>query len=225
MSPRNIFHFLCSILLVTTSAFAQSRYSTAMQDAHAIPQEVQDFIDSNPQWKAFIELKDTSIAALQSRVDFLQAELEKISRLFAAHLRGPRKETHISGSEQTWLPFDSQEELDQARAQAEADAQKVIDDNKAKQTAPPKKPKTQALPSHLPTISRVYDVSESQRICTTHLHNAWPNDMHRVRHNRNARHGTGQTVSVPQPVHEVCLPLLFRTWSRFARTSDGYRRR
>ena len=168
MSPRNIFHFLCSILLVTTSAFAQSRYSTAMQDAHAIPQEVQDFIDSNPQGKAFIEMKDTSIAALQSRNDFLQAELEKISRLFAAHLRGPRKETHISGSEQTWLPFDSQEELEQARGQAEADAQKVIDDNKAKQTAPPKKPKTQALPSHLPTISRVYDVSESQRICTTH---------------------------------------------------------
>lgn len=120
MSPRNIFHFLCSILLVTTSAFAQSRYHTAMQDAHAIPQEVQDFIDTNPQGKAFIEMKDTSIVALQSRVDFLQAELEKISRLFAAHLRGPRKETHISGSEQTWLPFDSQEELDQARAQAEA---------------------------------------------------------------------------------------------------------
>ncbi len=169
MSPQNIFNFLCSIVLVTTSAFAQSRYSTSMQDAHAIPQEVQDFIDTNPQGKAFIELKDTSIAALQSRNDFLQAELEKISRLFAAYLRGPRKETHISGSEQTWLPFDSQEELDQARAQAEADAQKVIDDNEAKNAAPPKKqPKSQALPSHLPIVDRVYDVPESQRICPTH---------------------------------------------------------
>ena len=169
MSPRNIFHFLCSILLVTHCAFAPSRYHTAMQDAHAIPQEVQDFIDTNPQGKAFIEMKDTSIIALQSRVDFLQAELEKISRLFAAHLRGPRKETHISGSEQTWLPFDSQEELDLARAQAEGDAQKVIDDNEAKKAAPPKKkPKSQALPSHLPIIDRVYDLPESQRDCPTH---------------------------------------------------------
>jgi hypothetical protein len=123
MSQQKIFRFLCLILLVTYCAFAPSRYSTAMQDAHAIPQEVKDFIDSNPQGKAFIEMKDTSIAALQSRVDFLQAELEKISRLFAAYLRGPRKETHISGSDQTWLPFDSQEELDQARALAEAEAQ------------------------------------------------------------------------------------------------------
>ena len=169
MSPKNIFHFLCFIVLVTTSAFAQSRYHTAMQDAHAIPQEVKDFIDSNPLVSTFVETQNTSIVALQSRVDFLQAELEKISRLFATYLRGPRKETHISGSEQTWLPFDSQEELDQARAQAEADAQKVIDDNEAKKAAPPKKkPKTQALPSHLPVVDRVYDVPESQRICPTH---------------------------------------------------------
>ncbi len=57
MSLQNIFHFLCLILLVTYCAFAPSRYSTAMQDAHAIPQEVKDFIDSNPQGKAFIEMK------------------------------------------------------------------------------------------------------------------------------------------------------------------------
>lgn len=168
MSHQNIFHFLCLILLVAYCAFAPSRYHTAMQEAHALPQEVKDFIDSNPQGKAFIEMKDTSIAALQSRVDFLQAELEKISRLFAAYLRGPRKETHISGSDQTWLPFDSQEELDQARAIAEAEAQKVIDDNDAKKTAPPKKPKSQALPSHLPIVERIYDVPESHRICPTH---------------------------------------------------------
>jgi transposase len=169
MSPQNIFHLFCFIVPMTTSAFAQSRYSTAMQEAHAIPQEVKDFIDTNPQGKAFIETLKTSNIALQSRVDFLQAELEKISRLFAAYLRGPRKETHISGSEQTWLPFDSQKELDEARAQAEADAQKVIDDNEAKKAAPPKKkPKTQALPSHLPVVDRVYDVPESQRICLTH---------------------------------------------------------
>ncbi len=167
MSPKNIFCFLCLIVLVRYCAFAPTRYHTAMQEAHAIPQEVKDFIDSNPQGKAFIEMKDSSIAALQSRVDFLQAELEKISRLFAAHLRGPRKETHISGSEQTWLPFDSQEELDQARSQAEADAEKVIAD-KAPEKAPPRKSKSQALPSHLPTVDRVYDVPESQRLCLTH---------------------------------------------------------
>ena len=168
MSQKNIFQLFCLIVLVTTSAFAPSRYSTAMQEAHAIPQEVKDFIDSNPPVKTFVETQNTANLALQSRVDFLQAELEKISRLFAAYLRGPRKETHISGSEQTWLPFDSQEELDQARALAEAEAQKVIDDNEAKKTAPPKKPKNQALPSHLPIVERIYDVPELQRICPTH---------------------------------------------------------
>ncbi len=168
MSLQNIFYFICLILPVTYCAFAPSRYHTAMQEAHAIPQEVKDFIDTNPQGKAFIAMKDTSIAALQSRVEFLQVELEKISRLFAAYLRGPRKETHISGSEQSWLPFDSQEELDQARALTEAEAQKVIDYNDAKRTASPKKPKSQALPSHLPIVERIYDVPELQRICPTH---------------------------------------------------------
>ena len=41
MSQKNISQLFCYFVLVTTSAFAPSRYSTAMQEAHAIPQEVK----------------------------------------------------------------------------------------------------------------------------------------------------------------------------------------
>lgn len=168
MSPRNIFLFLCMISLDHYCAFLPSRYHTNMQDTYAIPQEVKDFIESNLLVKTFVETQSTSLIALQSRVDFLQTEFEKISRLLAVHLRGPRKETYISGPEQTWLPFETQEERDQAQAQAEAEAQKVIDENEPKNTKPPRKPKSQALPSHLPIIERIYDVPEARRTCQKH---------------------------------------------------------
>ena len=159
-------------VLIPTCAFVMSRYSTHMQEAPALPSEIKGVVEQHAPLQCFIESQFSAIAdqvqtitSLQSRVDFLQAEHDKLAKLLAAQIAGPRKETHISSALQGWLPFESQEEFEQAKAVAEAQA--IVD---ACEQGPPKRKKTrkESLPQHLPVIDRVFDVSEDKRVCPTH---------------------------------------------------------
>jgi transposase len=169
-------YFCISIVfvLIPTCAFVMSRYSTHMQEAPALPSEIKGVVEQHAPLQCFIESQFSAIAdqvqtitSLQSRVDFLQAEHDKLAKLLAAQIAGPRKETHISSALQGWLPFESQEEFEQAKAVAEAEAQAIVD---ACEQAPPKRKKTrkESLTQHLPVIDRVFDVSEDKRVCPTH---------------------------------------------------------
>ena len=154
-------------MLLPTCAFVESRYSTRMQEAPALPSEIKSIVDQHAPLQCFIATQVNTITSLQSRVDFLQVEHDKLAKLLAAQIAGHRKETHISSELQGWLPFESQEEFDQARAVAEAEAQAIVD---ARDLAPPKpkKPRKESLPQHLPVVDRVFDVPEDKRVCPTH---------------------------------------------------------
>ena len=160
-------YFCISIVfvLIPTCAFVMSRYSTHMQETPALPSEIKSVVDQHAPLQCFIASQFQTITSLESRVDFLQAEHDKLAKLLAAQIAGPRKETHISSALQGWLPFESQEEFEQAKAVAEAQA--IVD---ACEQAPPKRKKTrkESLPQHLPVIDRVFDVSEDKRVCPTH---------------------------------------------------------
>jgi len=138
-----------------------------MQEAPALPSEIKSIVDQHAPLQCFIATQVNTITSLQSRVDFLQVEHDKLAKLLAAQIAGHRKETHISSELQGWLPFESQEEFDQARAVAEAEAQAIVD---ARDLAPPKpkKPRKESLPQHLPVVDRVFDVPEDKRVCPTH---------------------------------------------------------
>jgi len=154
-------------VLLPTCAFMISRYSTHMQEAPALPSEIKSIVDQHAPLQCFITTQVNTITSLQSRVEFLQVEHDKLAKLLAAQIAGHRKETHISSALQGWLPFESQEEFDQAKAVAEAEAQAIVD---ARDLAPPKpkKPRKESLPEHLLLIDRVYDVPEGKRVCPTH---------------------------------------------------------
>ena len=154
-------------VLLHTCAFMMSRYSTHMQEAPALPSEIKSIVDQHAPLQCFITTQVNTITSLQSRVEFLQVEHDKLAKLLAAQIAGHRKETHISSALQGWLPFESQEEFDQAKAVAEAEAQAIVD---ARDLAPPKpkKPRKESLPEHLLLIDRVYDVPEGKRVCPTH---------------------------------------------------------
>ena len=79
-----------------------------------------------------------------------------------------RKETHLSPGGSPWLPFDSPEELEQAKKEAEAEAQKLLDDLPKPPIGKPKKPKNSSLPKHLPQVKKLCDVPENERICPQH---------------------------------------------------------
>ncbi len=57
-----------------------------------------------------------------------------------------RCEGSISRLAVAWLPFESQEELEQARSEAEAEAEKLLEEAAPKSTSKPKKKRSEALP-------------------------------------------------------------------------------
>ena len=104
---------------------------------------------------------------LKSRMHFFETECNKLSKLLAEQVFGKRREKHISPGGSPWLPFESQEEMEQAKSEAEAEAQRVVENTEAKVESKPKKPRSEALPKHLPIVARGMDVPEKDRVCET----------------------------------------------------------
>ena len=63
---------------------------------------------------------------------------------------------------------DDKEELEKARQEAEAEAQKLIDDAQSKKPPKSRKPRSQSLPEHLPEVKKLCDVLEKERVCPEH---------------------------------------------------------
>jgi transposase len=142
---------LGSFYLILVSLFAWLVLFTCMQDASS-----KDTIDQ------LTNERDQ----LKTKLAWYETEYVKLAAIIAAGNK--RREKHISYVGTPWLPFDSQEELDQARLEAETEAKKLVDDAAAKTPDRTKKPRKESLPQHLPEVKKLCDVPESQRICPIH---------------------------------------------------------
>jgi len=104
-----------------------------------------------------------------NKIDELTAEMEKLRKLLSQLVNGPRSEKRIlSGPNQAWLPFENEEELKAAQAEAEAEAEKIIEEYTVKRHARKKKPRSEALPAHLPRVEKIADVPEEMKNCVEH---------------------------------------------------------
>ena len=113
-----------------------------------------------------VELLQKEILQLKDKLAWFETEYKKLAKLLAS--QNKRIEKHISPGGSPWLPFDSQEELEQARQEAEAEAQKIVEEQEASSPAKPKKRRKESLPQHLPVVKHLCDVPETDRNCPKH---------------------------------------------------------
>lgn len=152
---QNIFIFFLLEGLADASTFDRWRYSTFMQDAIEMPMD--------------LESCHTLIRAQASQNTELQSEMEKLKKLLIQMAGQHRSERRVPcGPDHPWLPFEEEAEIKVAREEAEAEAAGVIQKYTVEREVGKRKPRNEALPSHLRREERIADVPESMTNCPTH---------------------------------------------------------
>ena len=118
---------------------------------------------------ALIEQERARNEELSSEHEKLATEMEKLRKLLSKLVNGSRSEKRIvSGPSQALLPFESEEEFQAAKAEAEAEAKQIVDEYTVKRHERKKKPRKESLPADLPRIEVAVEVDESLKNCQTH---------------------------------------------------------
>ena len=105
----------------------------------------------------------------RARNDEQATELEKLRKLLSQLVNGSRSEKRIlSSPSQALLPFESEEEFQAAKAEAEAEAKQIVDEYTVKQHERKTKRRNESLPSHLPRIEVAVEVDDAVRNCPKH---------------------------------------------------------
>jgi transposase len=99
----------------------------------------------------------------------LAAEHEKLRKLLSHFVNGSRSEKRILDSPgQGLLPFETQEEFEAAKEEAEAEAKQIIEKYEVQQHERKKKRRSESLPAELPRVEVPVEVDDSLRNCPTH---------------------------------------------------------
>jgi hypothetical protein len=91
-----------------------------MQEAMDIPNDLE-------ACRTLIQTQGVTIASLGRMIEEQGLEMEKLRKLLSQFVNGHRSEKRIiTGPDQEWLPFANSEELLAPRAEAEAQAEAMI---------------------------------------------------------------------------------------------------
>ena len=105
----------------------------------------------------------------RARNEELAAEHEKLRKLLHHFVNGSRSEKRILASPgQGLLPFETQEEFEAAKAEAEAEAKNIIAKYEVQQHERKKKRRSESLPADLPRVEVPVEVDDSLRNCPKH---------------------------------------------------------
>jgi hypothetical protein len=112
--------------------------------------------------------QSATIASQARNLDELRTEMEKLRKLLSHFVNGHRSEKRILPTpDQKWLPFENSEEFQAARAEAETQAEAIVQTYTVTRTAAKKK-RDESLPSHLPRVERVIEGDDAQKNCPAH---------------------------------------------------------
>ena len=120
--------------------------------------------------QAIANAEQSALLAAQSKqLEELGLELEKLRKLLSHFVNGHRSEKRIlTAPDQNWLPFENSEEFQAARAEAEAQAEAIVQTYTVERKVAPKKPRDESLPSHLRREEQIIDGDAAQKTCPTH---------------------------------------------------------
>ena len=119
--------------------------------------------------RAFIQTQADTIATLARTIEEQSLEMEKLRKLLDQFINGQRSEKRIiTAPNQNWLPFESSAEFQAARAEAEAQAEAVIQKYTVEREVQKKKPRDESLPSHLRREEQIVAGDASQQTCEQH---------------------------------------------------------
>lgn len=104
-----------------------------------------------------------------SKIEELASEHEKLRKLLSRLVNGSRSEKRIlSSPSQSLLPFETDEEYQAAKEEAQAEAKQIVDEYTVKQHERKKKKRNESLPLDLPRVEVPVAVDESIQNCPTH---------------------------------------------------------
>jgi len=119
--------------------------------------------------RTLIQTQGVTIASLGRMIEEQGLEMEKLRKLLSQFVNGHRSEKRIiTGPDQEWLPFANSEELLAARAEAEAQAEAMIQRYTVEREIKKKQPRDESLPSHLRREEQIIPGDASQKTCETH---------------------------------------------------------
>jgi transposase len=105
----------------------------------------------------------------RAQLDALSAEMETLHKLLRHFAGGSRSEKRILDSPgQGLLPFETQEEFEAAKEEAEAEAKQIIEKYEVQQHERKRKRRSESLPAGLPRVEVAVEVDDSLRNCPTH---------------------------------------------------------
>lgn len=139
-------------------AFIRRQAATVSQQATTIAEQT-----------ATISEQAARLATQAKQIEELGLEMEKLRKLLSHFVNGHRSEKRIlTPPDQRWLPFENSEEFQAARAEAEAQADAIVQTYTLERKATPKKPRDESLPSHLRREEQIIDADATQKTCATH---------------------------------------------------------
>jgi hypothetical protein len=120
-----------------------------MSEPHDIPNDLPGSQALNRAQAATISQQAALLATQGRMIEELGSEMAKLRKLLSQFINGHRSEKRIiTGPDQNWLAFDNSQEFQAARAEAEAQAEAVIQTYTVERKVK-KKPRDESLPSHL----------------------------------------------------------------------------
>ena len=139
-----------------------------MSEPHDIPHDLPGSQELNRAQAATLSQQATLLATQGRMIEELGNEMAKLRQLLSQFINGHRSEKRImTGPNQHWLPFDNNAEFQAVRAEAEAQAEVIIQTYTVERQVQ-KKPRNESLPSHLRREERIVAGDATQQTCSTH---------------------------------------------------------
>ncbi len=109
------------------------------------------------------------LAACHALISEQASEMEKLRKLLSRLVNGSRSEKRIlSGPSQAILPFETEEEYQSAKEEAEAEAKQIVDQYTVTRHERNKKRRNESLPAHLPRVEVEVEVDAALKNCPEH---------------------------------------------------------